>query len=333
MAFWGVELKPGKSVTHSFNKEQGRLHISQATLSSGSTNKKCIVQCKVGEKEPIYLCSLLPEKLETCPLNIQFEEEEDVTFSVIGSHSVHLCGFFYRESEDYCEDEYGSDPYEEGAVETDSESDDSFDFNFDTVDEDEDCSTDDDICMYPPRPLRKSGVKIEEILEDEKPIVENGTSKRPKKKKKQSNGTDDTENSEHQIVVKGNTDSTLLESEDEDGFPISAPPERKAKSVRSKLKSDGNKDQDTRQEVGVRYIGKLKKNGKIFDSNIGRKPFEFRLGIGQVIKGWDVGVNGMHVGDKRRITIPPAMGYGSKAAGEIPPNSWLVFDVELVSVG
>lgn len=87
------------------------------------------------------------------------------------------------------------------------------------------------------------------------------------------------------------------------------------------------------KKVGVRYIGKLKKNGKIFDSNIGKRPFEFRLGIGQVIKGWDVGVNGMRVGDKRRITIPPAMGYGSKGAGrDIPPNSWLVFDVELVNV-
>lgn len=82
----------------------------QATLGSGSSNKKCIVQCKVGDKEPIYLCSLLPEKLETCPLNLEFEEDDDVTFSVVGSHSVHLSGFFYGESEDCCGDEHGSYP-------------------------------------------------------------------------------------------------------------------------------------------------------------------------------------------------------------------------------
>ncbi|PQM37489.1 peptidyl-prolyl cis-trans isomerase FKBP53 [Prunus yedoensis var. nudiflora] len=85
------------------------------------------------------------------------------------------------------------------------------------------------------------------------------------------------------------------------------------------------------QKVSVRYIGKLK-NGKIFDSNVGGPPFKFRLGIGQVISGWDVGVNGMRVGDKRRLTIPPEMGYGRERAGKIPPNSWLVFDVELVAV-
>ncbi|KAI3816245.1 hypothetical protein L1987_15938 [Smallanthus sonchifolius] len=81
------------------------------------------------------------------------------------------------------------------------------------------------------------------------------------------------------------------------------------------------------------YIGKLKKNGKIFDSDIGKAPFKFCLGVGEVIAGWDVGVKGMRVGDKRRLTIPPAMGYGAKGAGSaISPNSWLVFYVELVDV-
>ncbi|KAI6684197.1 hypothetical protein NL676_030110 [Syzygium grande] len=97
-------------------------------------------------------------------------------------------------------------------------------------------------------------------------------------------------------------------------------------------KPDGTRAAPGKQ-VSVHYIGKLKKNGKIFDSNVGSAPFKFRLGIGQVIKGWDVGVNGMRIGDKRRLTIPPAMGYGAQGAGgKIPPNSWLVFDVELVNV-
>lgn len=86
------------------------------------------------------------------------------------------------------------------------------------------------------------------------------------------------------------------------------------------------------KKVGMIYTGKLRSNGKIFDSNVGRKPFFFRLGVGEVIKGWDIGVNGMRVGDKRRLTIPPDMGYGLKKIPGIPPNSWLCFDVELVEV-
>ncbi|CAM6094931.1 unnamed protein product [Calypogeia fissa] len=86
------------------------------------------------------------------------------------------------------------------------------------------------------------------------------------------------------------------------------------------------------KRVTVHYTGRLKTNGKIFDSSIGKKPFVFRLGVGEVVKGWDVGVAGMRIGDKRRITIPPAMGYGAKGSGPIPGNSWLVFDVDVVDV-
>ncbi|XP_002991761.2 peptidyl-prolyl cis-trans isomerase FKBP53 [Selaginella moellendorffii] len=86
------------------------------------------------------------------------------------------------------------------------------------------------------------------------------------------------------------------------------------------------------KKVLINYVGKLKSNGKIFDSTIGRKPFRFRLGVNEVVKGFDVGVNGMRVGDKRRVVIPPSMGYGARAVGSIPPNSWLVFEIELVDV-
>ena len=73
--------------------------------------------------------------------------------------------------------------------------------------------------------------------------------------------------------------------------------------------------------------------GKIFDQTKGAATFQFRLGVGEVIKGWDVGVDGMRVGDKRRLTIPPAMAYGKKVIkGAIPGNATLVFDVELVNV-
>lgn len=76
----------------------------------------------------------------------------------------------------------------------------------------------------------------------------------------------------------------------------------------------------------VRYVGRLATNGKVFDKS-GPKPFAFRLGVGQVIKGWDKGVEGMRVGDKRKLVIPPQMAYGSQKMGSIPPNSTLEFEV------
>ena len=85
------------------------------------------------------------------------------------------------------------------------------------------------------------------------------------------------------------------------------------------------------KRVFCHYVGRLKKTGKIFDKTK-NKPFSFRLGVGEVIQGWDIGIKGMRVGDKRRITIPPKLGYGDKTTGPIPKNSTLVFDVELVDV-
>lgn len=523
--FWGIKVVPGEEHPLIPSDVLGTLHITQATLGTDPSKERSIVQCSVGDKEPIFLCSLSRGKVECCPLNLEFEGNESVAFSVIGPQSIYLSGYFRADSKDDDAEHYEIDSDGEDIAETDEDE----SSTYDTEDEyDDDFIDDSDFEMFPPSPVPNSGVVIEEIVEEEK--LANGSNQSKRLKKPQLNESDENKDSQHQIVAKSGNGVQVLESEDEDGFPIAAShksksndqnpaskaeektdkittkegkkkkakdsgdhatglkrklnsvvqedqPEREAsqpfdssklstevvtendvkrkkkkqqkerkankagigdrsevhmedktqseeaetsnahqvlpvaneldqkvnneksmdivsdhdvdenhsekKKKKKKKKSTGDvkKEQNITavgdengsivemekkteakrsqvrtfgnglvieevamgkpdgkraspgKKVSVHYIGKLKKNGKIFDSNVGRAPFKFRLGVGQVIKGWDVGVNGMRVGDKRRLTIPPSMGYGDQGAGKtIPPNSWLVFDVELVAV-
>lgn len=83
--------------------------------------------------------------------------------------------------------------------------------------------------------------------------------------------------------------------------------------------------------VTVNYTGKLE-NGTVFDTSVGRGPLQFILGAGQVIAGWEQGIQGMKVGGKRLLIVPPHLGYGGDAYGPIPSNSTLVFEVTLLEV-
>ncbi|MBX3197505.1 MAG: FKBP-type peptidyl-prolyl cis-trans isomerase [Labilithrix sp.] len=116
--------------------------------------------------------------------------------------------------------------------------------------------------------------------------------------------------------------------------PAEPPPDPNAKLEIKDLAVGKGAEAKAGDTIKVHYVGALA-NGEKFDASKdhGTEPFTFDLGKGRVIKGWDEGVAGMKEGGKRKLTIPPHLGYGARGAGpKIPPNSTLVFEVELVEV-
>ena len=113
-----------------------------------------------------------------------------------------------------------------------------------------------------------------------------------------------------------------------------AAPKKKRKTfpgglVATILAPGSGKTAQNRKKITMKYVGTLAKNGREFD----RGKIAFRLGAGEVIKGWDVGVAGMQVGEKRKLVVPPRLGYGKRGSGkDIPPDSTLVFEVTLKSI-
>ncbi|WVZ83162.1 hypothetical protein U9M48_030335 [Paspalum notatum var. saurae] len=431
MAFWGVEVKPGKPYTHTYQANHGRLRICQATLGNCDAAARTVLQCNVGNKIPIKLCSLNPKLAEMCHLEIELEEVDDVVFSVIGQSSIHLSGYYVRassrsnvgdnESESYGEDIGQSDTDDEHDANEDSYESDFIDdrgvpepekyrsgFIDDSDDEYSPChhkqkasdtrkaerrrrlksyqvgSTDDDNDDSPvmkpafmhsavTRPAFMRNVpSIFDITSDEDDDVpisvalgKKDTAKAAEETNPQNGQANDETRKKSSDAKKRKRSAT---SEDPaspmDMTDANAPcvskqssgikkkskkkmrnqsgeKEKKQSNIRtledglmvedlstgkvdSKVASDGCK-------VYIKYVAMLK-DGEIVESNVSEKPYKFKLGAGKVIRGWDVGIRGMRVGEKRRLTVPPSMCFGGKSVVEVPKDSSVIYEIELVKV-
>jgi FK506-binding nuclear protein len=286
------------------------------------------------------------------PLDITIGENERVYFVVSGTHAIHLTG------------NYVVDPSE------DDEEDDEDDY--DLPPDMEDVLNGDDSELSDELDELADMERVKEIDTDEEEapkLVESG--KKGDKKGKKRTAEDAAENLDEMIAkdetklskkqqkkLKNNKGEAVAAEEKKDGAKTdkkvqfaknleqgptsSAEKAKTAEKNATGVKVVNGVTIDDRKlgsgrtakngdKVSMRYIGKLT-NGKVFDANKKGTPFSFKLGKGEVIKGWDIGIAGMSVGGERRLTIPAHLAYGSRSMPEIPANSTLVFDVKLLEI-
>ncbi|KAI3796653.1 hypothetical protein L1987_39332 [Smallanthus sonchifolius] len=213
MAFWGIEVKPGKPYTHSSKNCSGRLRISQATLAIGTATLKSVVQCNVGDKRPVLLCALLPNKTESLQLDLEFAEAEDVIFSVIGPRGIYLTGYYVGhnrhsnmqdDSESFGEDIANSETHESNHSADEDEYEDSF------INDDE------------PEPLTPSPVSSNRDDDDEDDDDDDDDDDEGDfMKKKNGNGRHKRLKKRYQSIVSDD-EMSVPESDDEDGHLISS---------------------------------------------------------------------------------------------------------------
>ncbi|KAK4085459.1 uncharacterized protein Triagg1_449 [Trichoderma aggressivum f. europaeum] len=304
-----------------------------------------------GDLENFVLCTLDTERNYQQPLDITVNQGEKVFFVVSGTHTVYLTGNYIMDDEDE-EDQDGEDDYDlspdeleyaMGEEDSEEESDDLDDLEDPRITELD--SDEEEVPKLVPTDNKKgknkrSAAEAEGLDELIAKATDSKLSKKQQKKLKNNKGeavaAEEKEEKKDAKKVQfaknleqGPTGSTAEKAKQAGKASLGV------KSVQGVTVDDRTigkgrtvKNGDT---VGVRYIGKLQ-NGQQFDANKKGKPFSFKIGKGQVIKGWDVGIVGMAIGGERRLTIPAHLAYGSKSLPGIPANSQLTFDVKLLEI-
>ncbi|KAI1757299.1 hypothetical protein F4782DRAFT_482279 [Xylaria castorea] len=309
------------------------------------------------EIEELVICTLDTERNYQQPLDITIGPEEQVFFVVKGSHAIHLTGNYIvdmddvSDSEDDEDDDYNLPEGLDGMDDYDSDS------EVDELDHVQDprvTEVDSDEEEAAPKLVESKKGKNKRAAEEEAESLDdmiakadsaeqNKLSKKQQKKLKNNKGEPVTKEEAKAEVAKETPtkgDKKVQFAKNLEQGPTGSAAAEKGATLGVKViggvtlddrKVGSGRVVKKNNRVEVRYIGKLT-DGKVFDSNKKGKPFSFKVGAGEVIKGWDVGVQGMSVGGERRLTIPAHLAYGSKAQPGIPANSQLVFDIKLLGI-
>ncbi|KAK4160912.1 hypothetical protein QBC43DRAFT_292369 [Cladorrhinum sp. PSN259] len=316
--------------------------------------------------EEFVVCTLDTERNYQQPIDITVTEGEKVFFTVKGTHTIYLTGNYVipeGEGEDSDEDEdgYSDDEYDlhPGLDDMADEDSDDMSDELDAIDGAErikEIDTDEDEAPKLIEAKKKNNKKrsAEEAAEGLDELIakdEKKLSKKQLKKLKNNQGeavAAEEAKPKDSPASKGDKKVQFAKNLEQgptgpakDNLPKATDKKTPAKPAVGVRTVQGVTIDDRKlgtgrtvksgDRVGMRYIGKLQ-NGKVFDSNKKGAPFSFKIGKGEVIKGWDIGIIGMAVGGERRLTIPPHLAYGSRAIAGIPANSTLIFDVKLIEI-
>lgn len=347
---WGGILDASNDRKMEFKGDRP-LQLTMAALNTAEKSDDFVpVHIEIGESKKYLLCTLSKTShVLQQQLAIEINAGETVTFSLGAANgSVHLSGSFLNQ-DDPCGDHDGEqaefmkqlEKYskrsrggEDDDDDDDEDDDDEDEFDMDSDDDDDDEDDDDeddddedDDDEEEEAPKNGKRKEIEAPKNDAKKtkkddskapkLVPNEKPKQPEQAKK---------GAEQQ--AKKPTEAPKKPNEPTVGVTRTLQGEVIAKDTKIGYGPEARRG----KTIQVYYKGTLKSNGKQFDACLTGKPFKFRLGAGEVIKGWDVGFENMKVGGKRTLIIPPHMAYGSRAMPGLPANSTLVFDVELKSV-
>ncbi|MED6134844.1 hypothetical protein PIB30_040705 [Stylosanthes scabra] len=218
--FERVEVKSGRPFTHKYDDSKGRLHISMATLGLGSATTKSTLQCNIGNRSPVNLCSLCPGSAESIQLNLEFDEVDDVVFTVIGARSIYLCGYYLAKTSSSSRRAMfngdSSESYGEDIGDTDNEKTD----RSNEYDSDDSFIDDDPI----PKVFSPSRSSTEEgDSDDNKPIGKKSKHRQYRMKYYSVESDDDGDGGfEENAIVNDSMDDKTKEIDNEDTLPISS---------------------------------------------------------------------------------------------------------------
>lgn len=323
--FWGLVVQPNKKYSKTVSTA---FHVSQAVLDVNSTPGDGDVQLILkSDKVDYILCTLNKGERVQMPLNLVFSEGDEISFRSVGG-TIHLTGYLVDE-QNFAEYEEGEPNEEEVPTladvskqrgkrqvrqeSSDSESADSGTDGEDDVNEVVDDDSDDE------------SLEESENDSDEEPAP-------PPKLSKLNNGMPNGVSKKENKTKEGKQKKRQQTVEQSDGKKSNPKPTSSGLTI-EELREGKGAEVKIGRKVQVYYEGRFISNNKIFDKTNSGKGFEFVVGRGNVIRGWDVGVLGMRAGGKRRLICAPNMAYGKKGSPPaIPPNATLVFDIEMRNV-
>ncbi|XP_054005463.1 46 kDa FK506-binding nuclear protein [Hylaeus anthracinus] len=363
--FWGLIIEPNKRYTQTVEKS---FHVSMASLDLTTADDNLVQVMLCYDNRNYLLCSLRKSTTWQVPLDLNFQEGTKIAFTCNGHGHVHLTGYLIPD-EDLDLDEEEDDEEAPQLIdklskrkamdslkneknakrrkqELEAESSDDQDIELDDLNEESDTDDSEEegdesilnhVEMEDNEEDDDSDEEDEEEGEEEKVVKHQKKDKKNKQQQQQNQQKKKLLNGKEAKHEQQNKQQKKNKGEQQQINDQNIHSDQKKRLIEGgvqieELKVGNGTPAKAGKFVSVYYVGRLK-NGKKFDATTQGEGFKFRLGKGEVIKGWDVGIVGMKVGGKRRVTIPPAMAYGAKGSPPIiPGNSTLVFEVELRNV-